>query len=240
MVMSDNGSNLSRRSSSQTSRASAESKKARTLRRAPKRAGSKTPTTFSQDHDPSLTSFPSLSPEPGSKFQQRGTKKDSKTPLVARTTSQKTRDRRATLVGLTSGLPVVGQNALFDDSPRPSLDVPGSLHLANDEHIERLIARTGAVKLVRQYAQDLAQRDAEISRLRVRADNRERELKRLLRASDVASADIEKTLMRLEQGDASDNQEQARNNRTSLDGMMNEAMASEMDLSPTRLSMKPP
>ena len=232
--MSDNGSNISRRSSSQTSRASTESKKVKPLRGAPKRAGSKASTTFFQGHDPSLTSFPSFSPEPDTKVEHKGSKTDSKMPVVARTTSQKTRDRKATLVGLTSGAPVIGQNALFDDSPRSSLDVPGSLHLANDEHIERLVARTGAVKLVRQYAQDLAQRDAEISRLRVRADNRERELKRLLRAADVASADIEKSLMRLEQGDASENQEQARNTRTSLDGLMNEAMASEMVLSPTK------
>ena len=229
--MSDNGSVLSSRSSSQTSRASKESKKTKTRRGAPKRAGSKTSPTPPQDHDPSLTSFPSFSPEPDIKGEQKSSKKNPNMPVVARTISQKTRDRKATLVGLTSGAPAIGQNALFDDSPRSSADVPGSLHLANDEHIERLIVRTGAVKLIRQYAQDLAQRDAEISKLRVRADNRERELKRLLRAADVSSADIEKTLMRLEQGDAFESQEQARNGRTSVDGLMNEAMASEMTLS---------
>ena len=228
--MSDNGSNLSRRSSSQTSRASNESKKGRTVRGAPKRAGSKTSTSSPRDHDPSLTSFPSFSPESDAKVEQ----KESKLPVMARTISQKTRDRKATLVGLTNASPAIGQNALFDDSPRSSLDIPGSLHLSSDEHIERLLARTGAVKLIRQYAKDLAQRDAEISKLRVRADNRERELKRLLRAADVASADIERALMRLEQDEGSKNQEQGRNARTSLDGLMNEAMASEMVLSPTR------
>lgn len=91
------------------------------------------------------------------------------------------------------------QYALFDDSPRSSTDVPGSLHLAGDEHISRIIGRTGAVKLVRQFAQDLAQRDAELTALRIRADNRERELKRFLREAGVPSADIEKRLLRLEQ-----------------------------------------
>ena len=171
--------------------------------------------------------------------------KESKLP-VARTISQKTRERKATLAGLTNGSLSTGQNALFDDSPRPSLDVPGSLHLASDEHIERLITRTGAAKLIRQYAEDLAQRDAEMSKLRARADNRERELKRLLRLADVSSADIEKALMRLEQGDGSETKEQTRNTSTRLDGLMNEAMASDMVLSPTTsinemgLAMPPP
>ena len=226
--MSDNGSNLSRRSSSQTSRASNESKKNRTLRNAPKRAGSKA-NSSPLDHDPALTSFPSFSPEPDNKVAA----KDNKQPVVSRTISQKARDRKTTLAGLTSASPALGQNALFDDSPRSSLDIPGSLHLASDEHVERLVARTGAVKLVRQYAKDLAQRDAEISKLRVRADNRERELKRLLRAAEISNADIEKSLMRLEQPDNA-SQKQGKESRVGLDGLMNEAMASEMVLSPTK------
>lgn len=102
--------------------------------------------------------------------------------------------------------------------------------MATDEHIERLIARTGAVKLVRQYAQDLAQRDAEISSLRNRADNRERELKRLLRLADVSSAEIEKRLMRLE----TETEAEAlrvgskRQSTTSMHGMMQEAMSEEV------------
>lgn len=227
-MMSDNGSSLSRRSSSQTSRASNENNKTKTLRGAPKRAGSKTSVTSPRILDPSLTSFPSFSPEPDTKVEP----KRSKVPVVARTISQKARERKATLAGLTSGSPAFGhQNALFDDSPRSSLDVPGSLHLASDEHISRLVARTGAVKLVRQYAQDLAQRDAEISKLRVRADDRERELKRLLKAADVTSADIEKALMRLEQGERHVSQEQS---RSSMDGLMSDAIATEMALSPVK------
>ncbi len=71
-----------------------------------------------------------------------------------------------------------------------------------------------------------------MSKLRIRADNRERELKRLLRVADVASSDIEKALMRLEQNDVSESAEQQSNSRTNLDGLMTEAMASDMVLSP--------
>lgn len=228
--MSDNGSNQSRRSSSQTSHASTEIKKPKTLRGVPKRHGSKTSTKSAELEDPALTSFPSFSPEPDVKAASKSGQEVAAKP--ARTISQKARDRKVTLAGLTNASPSFNkQNALFDDSPRSSLDIPGSLHLGSDEHIERLIARAGAVKLVRQYAADLAQRDAEISALRVRADNRERELKKLLREVNVSTADVEKRLLRLEQGpgalgflksgQATDRVVSA----TSLDGMMNEAMA---------------
>lgn len=100
--------------------------------------------------------------------------------------------------------------------------------MATDEHIERLIARTGAVKLVRQYAQDLAQRDAEISLLRNRADNRERELKRLLRLADVPSAEIEKRLSRLEKDSELSRPGSNRQTPTSMHGMMQEAMSEEV------------
>lgn len=108
------------------------------------------------------------------------------------------RGRKATLDGLTTNVSQLsGRSALFDDSVRPQ-DVPGSLHLANDDHIERLVARTGAVKLIRQFARDLALRDAEISALRLRADERERELKKMLREVEVSNQDIEHRLYLLE------------------------------------------
>jgi len=230
--MSDNGSNQSRRSSSQTSNASNEIKKPKTLRGVPKRHGSKTSTKSNELEDPALTSFPSFTPEADIKPSRSGQEVAAK---PTRTISQKARDRKLTLAGLTSASPSFNkQNALFDDSPRSSLDIPGSLHLGSDEHIERLIARTGAVKLVRQYAADLAQRDAEISALRVRADNRERELKKLLREVNVSTSDVEKRLLRLEQGTgASEASSFLKSGQgadrvvsaTSLDGMMSEAMA---------------
>jgi len=60
------------------------------------------------------------------------------------------------------------------------------------------------VPLVRQLAQDLAQREAEMTRLRRRAEARERELKRMLREVEVANIDIEKGLNKVdEEGDLS-------------------------------------
>ncbi|KAK5560466.1 hypothetical protein LTR46_000774 [Exophiala xenobiotica] len=226
--MSDNGSNLSRRSSSQTSRASAEQKKPKTARGVPKRHGSKTSAKSVEDDDPALTSFPSFSPEPE---QKSSSIIQEVAPKPSRTISQTVRHRKATLAGLTSASSSFNkQNALFDDSPRSSLDIPGALHLASDEHIERLISKTGAVKLIRQYASDLAQRDAEMSALRIRADNRERELKRLLREASVSTAEVEKRLLRLEHGNPSPgiHESSGSTDRTvsaiSLDGMMSEAM----------------
>lgn len=224
--MSDHGSNESRRSSSQTSQVSADLKKPKTIRGPVKRHGSKTSTKSADEDDPALTSFPSFAgpePMPDSVDQEVP-------PKPIRTISQKVRDRKATLAGLTSASTFNRQNALFDDSPRSSMDIPGSLHLASDEHIERLISKTGGVKLIRQYASDLAQRDAEISALRIRADHRERELKRLLREANVSTAEVEKRLLRLEQGGSEPPVREipgstARSiSATSLDGMMTEAM----------------
>ena len=226
--MSENGSNESRRSSSQTSRISAEPKKPKTVRAGPKRHGSKHSSRSIDEDDPALTSFPSFSPEPDARSSKDVLQELLPKPM--RTISQKARDRRSTLAGLTNASPSLNkQNALFNDSPRSSLDVPGSLHLANDEHIQRLIAKSGAVRLIRQYASDLAQRDAELSALRIRADHRERELKRILRKVNVPSAEVEKRLLRLEQGESDTvigtSSVSAETGPSSLDGMMTEAMA---------------
>ncbi|KAJ5488509.1 hypothetical protein N7539_003399 [Penicillium diatomitis] len=107
-------------------------------------------------------------------------------------------------------------------------DIPGALHLADDAHIERLIATTGAVTLVRQFARDLAQRDAEISSLRQRADARERELKRMLREVSVSNQDIERRLYQLENSGedrTSDAEGGAHGDNAGLNGLMSQAMA---------------
>jgi small G protein signaling modulator 3 len=224
------------RSSSQTSDTSSRSNKTKTRTRA-RKSPSNASSLASPKIDPSLTSFPSLLQD-----APPNTNECSLLPkpvLPNRTISQKVQDRKATLKGLTSASPpLTGQNALFDDSPRFSLDVPGALHLANDEHIERLIARSGPVKLVRQFAQDLALRDAEISALRVRADERERELKKMLREVEVSSVEIEKRLRKLESPDdgngnnengAGERRSQtSRNPANTINGMMSEAMAEDV------------
>ncbi|KAJ6133812.1 hypothetical protein N7523_000134 [Penicillium sp. IBT 18751x] len=212
-----------RRSSSQASSASSRSQKARTLRiKGQKRnsASSNAPTD--------LTSFPSLSPPDHAPTLNSGLTNTLMTANGADGTTDFGRGRKATLARLTTGLSHnSGRAALFEDSA-PLRDIPGALHLADDAHIERLISSTGAVKIVRQYARDLAQRDAEISALRQRADARERELKRMLREVSVSNQDIERRLYQLENNpeDRNSDGESSHSGGKSagLDGLMSQAM----------------
>jgi hypothetical protein len=94
-----------------------------------------------------------------------------------------------------------------------------------------MISTTGPVKIVRQFARDLAQRDAEISALRQRADARERELKKMLREVSVSNQDIERRLYQMENnpedrgsdGDSTHSLGQA-SQSSGLDGLMSQAM----------------
>ncbi|KAI8936399.1 hypothetical protein NX059_006809 [Plenodomus lindquistii] len=90
------------------------------------------------------------------------------------------------------------RSALFDDTPAESAEVPGNLHFASDENIKDAIKQGGAVALVKQLAGDLAQRDAQITALRRRAEERERVLKRMLQECEVSNMDIENRLRELE------------------------------------------
>ena len=235
-IHSDTVSTTSGRSSSQASRGSSDSRRVKTLRSHTQRS-SRVGLKQESGEDASLTSFPSLSAEAD---ENKSASDHTTKEHLSRTTSQKLKARKATLAGLTSPGIIDRSNALFDDSPRSSLDIPGSLHLSSDEHIERLVKRVGAAKLIRQYAQDLAQRDAEISALRLRADERERELKRMLREADVPSADVEKRLLRVEHPTISTAGDPTigpkRKTSASIDSLMNEAMASLRSLSPVEQS----
>lgn len=73
----------------------------------------------------------------------------------------------------------------------------GSLHLLSDEHLGSMISKSGAVNLVRQLAEDLAHRDADITALRHRVEEREKELKRMLREAEVSNLEIETRLHRI-------------------------------------------
>lgn len=150
----------------------------------------------------SLVSFPSLSPEASPALYANGSFNLSP---VARTGSIPHTPRKD-----STGPPSIvqsliqrsasarGRTALFDDSPKGTgQEIPGALHHASDDHIQHRIARTGAVALVRQLAEDLAQRDAEMTGLRRRAEERERELKRMLREVEVSNLDIETRLHRV-------------------------------------------
>lgn len=142
----------------------------------------------------SLVSFPSLSPDnsPG----PGGHGKISTNPF---TQSEQTTPRKPSTHGpsivealIRSTPSFRGRSALFGDSPKGNTkNVPGALHLASDEHLEYQINKTGAVNLVRQLAEDLAERDVEMTNLRRRAEERERELKRMLQEVEVSNQDIE-------------------------------------------------
>lgn len=91
-----------------------------------------------------------------------------------------------------------GRTALFDDTPPEAAKVPGNVHYASDQNIQDMVEQTGAVALVRQMAGDLAQRDAQITALRRRAEERERILRRMLQECEVSNMDIENRLRELE------------------------------------------
>lgn len=92
------------------------------------------------------------------------------------------------------------RSALFDDTPPEPAKVPGNLHFASDGNIKDALDQGGAVALVRQLAGDLAQRDAQITALRRKAEERERILRKMLQECEVSNMDIENRLRELEKG----------------------------------------
>ncbi|KPM45677.1 hypothetical protein AK830_g1004 [Neonectria ditissima] len=149
--------------------------------------------------DKSLTSFPSFSPDsPGrDRFDD-----PTWTKTAARPPADKAVDRsvsqggRGSIVDSLTGHSSA-RSALFEDAPLMH-KVPGALHQADDEHIQRLISRHGAVGLVRQISEDLAHRDAQISTMRRRADERERALRRIIRECGLSNLDLETRLRAVE------------------------------------------
>jgi small G protein signaling modulator 3 len=184
------------RSSSHHSNASARSSRSQNVRGKPRKYSSYISSSASSISDKSLTSFPSFSPE--SPRNER--------PLIPKTIDgtanglRKPSDPSPSIVeSLTTSDPSTkNRAALFDDSPVSTPHVPGSIHHANDDHIERLIARNGAVALVRQIAEDLAQRDAQISALRRKAEDRERALRKIILECGLSNLDLETRLRAIE------------------------------------------
>ncbi|ROW00489.1 hypothetical protein VSDG_03292 [Cytospora chrysosperma] len=172
------------------------------------------------DSDKSLTSFPSFSPE--SPHDDRPSTPKSPSPIFAddgardgtpsaaveppQTPQKDSRNRapstvQTLLTMATPPLPSSDQprTALFeDDTPVFQQSIPGALHIADDAHIERLIARHGAVGLVRSIAEDLATRDAQIAALRRRADERERALRKIILECGLSNLDLETRLRAIE------------------------------------------
>ena len=195
MAGSSNQNNLER-TSSQLSTAS---RKSGTVRARSRKQSLVTPTSAK-----TLESFPSLSPDisPSALKQDNQLVASPKPKSPNETPRRPSKTSPSTVASLITSTPSFrGRSALFDDSPKsPPEDVPGSLHHASDDHVRKLIKKTGAVVLVRQLAEDLAARDAEMTMLRRRAEERERELKRMLREVEVSNLDIETRLHRLENG----------------------------------------
>lgn len=124
---------------------------------------------------------------------------------------------------LTGGRPGGGvREGLFEDSPVTK--IPGALHMADDSHIQRLIQRHGAVGLVRQIAEDLAQRDAQISALRRRADEREKALRRIVReCAGLSELELE-TRLRVVEGELRESGRARSRVDSGLSDMMSDAM----------------
>ncbi|PNY29260.1 TBC domain protein [Tolypocladium capitatum] len=118
------------------------------------------------------------------------------------------------------------RDALFEDAPLRQ-SIPGALHRADDEHIERLVARHGAAALVRQIAEDLAQRDSQISALRRRADERERALRRIIRECGLSNLDLE-TRLRTVENDLRANDKIQGSESGGLSDLMSDAMQDSM------------
>ena len=119
--------------------------------------------------------------------------------------------------------------SLFDDAPLSTQHVPGSIHHANDEHIERLIARNGAVALVRQIAEDLAQRDAQIASLKRKAEGRERALRKIILECGLSNLDMETRLRAIEAEKNSTSDQSSEldvpTGEMGLEDLMNDAMS---------------
>lgn len=157
------------------------------------RAGSRKHSLVTPASAKTLESFPSLSPD-----ASPGTKPDRQ--LAAPSMPQSKVQSPSIVESLITSTPSFrGRSALFEDSPRSTArDVPGALHHSTDADIRHLIKKSGAVALIRQLAEDLAQRDVEITAFRRRAEERERELKKMLREVEVSNKDIETRLHRID------------------------------------------
>jgi hypothetical protein len=138
---------------------------------------------------PASNAGPSISP-----VSQKSVFKPSPAPALKEPAVTSSQLQTPLLVTSPTRLPDDGpRSALFDDHVA-SAHVPGSLHLASESTIQRLVERQGAISLIRQLAEDLAHRDRELVSFRRRAEERERALKRMLIEVEVSNADIEKRL----------------------------------------------
>ncbi|KAI0534417.1 rab-GTPase-TBC domain-containing protein [Xylaria digitata] len=176
--------------------------------------------------DKSLTSFPSFSPQQTQHDQSLipDTCADATANRAARQLSDPPTDAASIVESLTAiENTKTPRSALFEDPPVAKRRIPGVLHLAEPEHIERLLAKYGSVNLVRQIAEDLAQRDLQLSNLRRKADARERALRKIILECGLSNLELEKKLRSVEQElKAQDQSKQGQGE--GLSDMMSDAM----------------
>lgn len=211
------------RSVSQKSTTSVRSYRSSTLRAKPRKASRACSSASSAaDSDKSLTSFPSFSPESPSTARPGNSEPRGGSPCGESAAMSSARGLVDDLVVEAS--PHRSRGALFEDAPISSRNVPGALHLADDAHVERLIARHGPLNLVRQMAADLAQRDAQITAIRRRADNRERALRKIALESGLSNMELETRLRNVEAEMRVDGNAQSVAGGGGLSDLMNDAM----------------
>ncbi|KZL79236.1 tbc domain-containing protein [Colletotrichum incanum] len=212
---------------SATSMRSARSSTVRAKRSKLNSQPSSSASSIAASEDKSLTSFPSIPPD--SPRAEHGFPPDSTPEPEPPATVRKISDTRPGPISLIGGLTggssaeQAARDALFEDSPISTHKIPGALHHADDEHIGRLIARHGAVALVRQVASDLAQRDAQIAQLRRKADERERALRKIILECGLSNLDLE-TRLRAIESEVKTARPGNRRNESGLSDLMSDAM----------------
>ncbi|KAI0437230.1 TBC domain protein [Xylaria telfairii] len=210
-------SSVSRSSRGHTSRA-----KSRTRKRTSQPSSSASSIAAS---DKSLTSFPSFSPQ---QYQHDPSLIPSPYAGATRRDVERASNGQPNAASIVDSLTTTDatktpRSALFEDAPVAARKIPGVLHLAENEHIERLLAKNGPVNLVRQIAEDLAQRDLQISNLRRRADARERALRKIILECGLSNLELETKLRSVEQELKVQDQSKLGQDE-GLSNMMNDAM----------------
>ena len=146
----------------------------------------------------SLTSFPSLSPEDSPSQENVSLKKGPSSPspsalsALRRPSAARSPNIVESLMRRSSS---IRRPLLFEESPKHNRkDVPGALHLASEDLLHQTIQKHGAANLVRHLAENIADRDAELTRLKSRAEERERELRKMLRDAQVSNQRVDERL----------------------------------------------
>lgn len=219
-----------KRSASQHSDISGRSRRSQTpkvrSRKPPSPSYASSNTSSIDTSDKSLTSFPSFSPESPKALREyeAANNLDGAAILPSRKASGAT-GTPSIVESLVQSSPPDTRSALFDDAPLNASHIPGAIHLANDEFLGRIVARQGAVNLVRQLATDLAQRDAQIALLRRKAEDRERALRKIILECGISSLDLERKLRAIEEAKCSDAASIATDSGVGLEGLIHDAMS---------------